>query len=63
MSADVYSFTQYNADCDECATGAGPFIDEDEAHEWAAAHDAENHETDTSDDDAYEAFKEARYDG
>lgn len=61
VSADVYSFTQYNADCADCATGGGPFTDWDAAYEWAANHDAEHHETDNSTDEAYERFKEARY--
>lgn len=61
MSATVQEETLYEAICTECPTASGPFDNEDDAEEWAANHNAENHETDNSDDDAYEQYREARH--
>lgn len=58
MSATV-DYAPY-AWCHDCAEGSEVGITRDEAEEWAATHDAENHETDNSSDEAYERFKEAR---
>ena len=61
MSATVEPVDMFMASCMACCLSC-LYLSEAAANEWAAAHDAENHETDTSDDDAYERFKEARHD-
>ena len=60
MSAQVEPFEIYNVFCQECNDGAGPFGRGDWAEEWAATHNAVHHESDNSDDEAYEKFKESR---
>jgi len=63
MSAKVESVYLFNVYCANCGTGADePYESEEGAYEWAETHDAENHETDNSNDEAYERFKEARDD-
>lgn len=61
MSATVETVQLYAGVCWECKSDSQPYDDEEAAGEWAATHNAECHETDTSDDEAYEAFKESRY--
>jgi len=60
MSAKVETVELFEAICPECHMGGGPYIWFDDAEEWAATHNAERHETDISDDEAYEKFKESR---
>ena len=62
MSAEVAEVTLYHAYCAECSAGSESDENEDAALEWAANHDAECHEPDDGSDEAYEAWKESRYD-
>ena len=59
MSAEVQA-SAYEAFCDQCFEFGPQHVAEDVAVEWAANHNAERHETDNSDDEAYEKFKESR---
>ena len=61
VSADVHVVYVYHAYCPDCATGSESDENEDRAIEWADEHNAECHETDNSNDEDYERFKEARY--
>jgi hypothetical protein len=60
MSATVETTEVYYAYCADCATGSDGDGTEFTAEGWAADHNAECHETDNSDDEAYEKFKESR---
>jgi len=63
MSAEVAEVTLYHAYCAECSAGSESDENEDIALEWAANHDAENHEAYTDEDaadDASEHDREAR---
>lgn len=62
MSAEIESVEIYSASCAECNTGSDFHEDEDRALEWAANHDAEQHAEDDRADEAYENYKESRYD-
>jgi hypothetical protein len=59
MSAEVEETTLYSASCGECLTASEPHEDEFRAYEWAANHDAENHETYTDEDAADDAREHA----
>ncbi|HCF99583.1 MAG TPA: hypothetical protein DEV93_03465 [Chloroflexi bacterium] len=58
MSADVETIYLYVAYCAECETGSESDENEDATLEWAANHNAENHDEDDRSDDAYERFRE-----
>jgi len=60
MSATVETDYVYYASCSECGTGSATCEDEDDAAEWAANHNAENHEPDDGEDEKYEQFKDSR---
>jgi len=60
MSATVETTEVYYAFCGDCGTGFDGDGSEFAAEDWAAEHNAEHHETDDSNDEAYERFKEAR---
>lgn len=59
MSADVQAVYLYHAYCPDCATGSDSDEDEDKALEWAATHNAENHDEDDREDADYEHHKES----
>lgn len=61
MSATVEEVILYSASCDECMD-AFEHENEDRALEWAANHDAENHEDDDPDEIARQEWKDSRYD-
>jgi len=60
MSATVETTEVYYAYCAECSTGSDGDGLEITAESWASDHNAECHETDNSNDEDYEKFKEAR---
>lgn len=62
MTATVETVFLYQALCHECGAGSVlSYESEDDALEWAATHDAENHAEDDGNDEAYEKYREARH--
>ena len=61
MSATVELEILYEAICPDCPTASGPFESEDDAEEWAANHNAENHAEDDGSDDADTHRKDSRH--
>jgi hypothetical protein len=62
VSATVETVYLYEARCAECFDFSPVSASENEAEQWAATHDAENHAEDDREDEKYERFREARYD-
>lgn len=61
MTATVDTIYLYYANCPDCPASSDLHEDEARAEEWAATHNAENHEPDAGEDENYERFKESRY--
>jgi len=60
MTATVETDEVFYGLCHECGAASPVWSCEEDAQTWAATHNAEYHETDNSNDEDYERFKEAR---
>lgn len=60
MSATVETDYVYYAICPDCGTGSATLESEDDAEEWAANHNAENHEDDDPDEIARQEWRDSR---
>lgn len=60
MTATVETDLIYYGVCPACAVGSTTYASAEDAEEWAATHNAENHGENGTTDEDYERFKEAR---
>lgn len=59
MSATVEVDYVYYATCPDCATASATVESEEDAEEWAANHNTENHDENDRTDADYDHYKES----